>query len=52
MIHALFTDRELSVRQVESAVASAAARDHATGAPEPLMLPGATDIVRPLRVVR
>ena len=53
MIHALFTDRELSVRQVESAVASAAAaRDHAPDAPVPLTLPGATDIVRPLRVVR
>ena len=52
VIHALFTDRELNVRQVESAVAAAAARDHAPGAPEPLALPGTTDVVRPLRVVR
>jgi hypothetical protein len=52
MIHALFTDRELNVREVESAVAAAAVRDRAPGAPEPLTLPGTTDIVRPLRVVR
>jgi hypothetical protein len=52
MIHALFTDRELTVRQVESVVAAAAARDHRPGAPAPLVLPGATDVVRPLRIVR
>jgi hypothetical protein len=46
MIHALFTDRELTVRQ-----AAAAAPGRARGA-EPLVLPGATDVVRPLRVVR
>jgi hypothetical protein len=51
MIHALFTDRELSVRQIESAVA-AAARDHGAGATGPLALPGATDVVHPLRIVR
>jgi hypothetical protein len=52
MIHALFTDRELNVRQVESAVAAAAVRDRAPGALEPLVLPGTTDVVRPLRVLR
>ncbi len=59
MIHALFTDRELSVRQIEAAVASAENRHqdrndvrHDDRAPEPLAIPGAIDIVRPLRVVR
>ena len=52
MVHALFTDRELSVRQVESAVAAALARDHASGATAPLLLPGATDVVHLLRIVR
>jgi hypothetical protein len=52
MIHALFTDRELSVRQVESAVTAAAARDPASGVSAPLALPGATDVVHPLRIVR
>jgi hypothetical protein len=52
MIHALFTDRELNVRQVEAAVAAASVRDRAPGAPEPLGLPGTTDVVWPLRVVR
>jgi len=52
MIHALFTDRELSVRQIESAVAAARARDHAAGASAPLALPDATDVVHPLRIVR
>ncbi|HET6148218.1 MAG TPA: hypothetical protein VFH68_11860 [Polyangia bacterium] len=52
MVHALFTDRELSVRQIESAVAEAAARDDGAGATAPLALPGATDVVHPLRIVR
>ena len=51
MIHALFTDRELSVRQIEAAVASAE-RGHSPGASAPLAIPGAIDIVQPLRVVR
>jgi hypothetical protein len=51
MIHALFTDRELSVRQIEAAVASAE-RGHSPGASMPLAIPGAIDIVQPLRVVR
>jgi hypothetical protein len=51
MIHALFTDRELSVRQIEAAVASAE-RAHAPTASVPLAIPGAIDIVQPLRVVR
>jgi hypothetical protein len=51
MIHALFTDRELSVLQIEAAVASAE-RGHALGVPEPLAIPGVIDIVQPLRVVR
>ncbi len=56
MIHALFTDRELSVRQVEAAVASAehrrVERGQTMSGAEPLVLPGAIDIVQPLRVVR
>ena len=51
MIHALFTDRELSVRQIEAAVASAE-RAHSPSASVPLSIPGAIDIVQPLRVVR
>jgi hypothetical protein len=51
MIHALFTDRELSVRQIEAAVASAE-RAHSPSASVPLAIPGAIDIVQPLRVVR
>ena len=52
MIHALFTDRELSVRQIEAAVAWAQ-RGHTPGASSvPLAIPGAIDIVQPLRVVR
>ena len=52
MIHALFTDRELTVRQVEAAVAAAQAPHRATAAGAPLLLPGAVDVVQPLRVVR
>ncbi len=51
MIHALFTDRELSVRQVEDVVASLQSR-RASGAPEPLVIPGAIDVVQSLRVIR
>jgi hypothetical protein len=51
MIHALFTDRELSVRQIEAAVASAQ-RGHAPSASVPLAIPGVIDIVEPLRVMR
>lgn len=51
MIHALFTDRELSVRQVEEVVASLQS-GHASGAHEPLVIPGAIDVVQPLRVIR
>ena len=52
MIHALFTDREFTVRQVEAAVAAVAARDRTPGAPAALVLPGSVDVVRSLRVVR
>ncbi len=56
MVHALFTDRELSVRQVEAAVASSertrAEHGQSTGGVAPLVLPGAIDIVQPLRVMR
>lgn len=51
MIHALFTDRELSVRQVEEVVASLQS-GRASGAFEPLVIPGAIDVVQPLRVIR
>jgi hypothetical protein len=51
MIHALFTDREFSVREIEAAVAAASAHDRAAGASAPLVMPGTTDIVRPLRVL-
>jgi len=51
MIHALFTDRELSVRQIEGALA-AMAREHGPGGVAPLAFPGAIDVVRPLRIVR
>jgi len=52
MIHALFTDRELSVRQIEAAVASAQ-RGHTPAASSvPLAIPGAIDVVQPLRVMR
>jgi hypothetical protein len=51
MIHALFTDRELSVRQIETVVASMRQR-RSSGPPEPLAVPGAIDVVQPLRVVR
>jgi len=51
MIHALFTDRELSVRQVEEVVA-AAQSGRSSGAPEPLAIPGAIDVVQSLRVIR
>jgi hypothetical protein len=51
MIHALFTDRELSVRQIEAAVASVE-RGRSPGAPAPLAIPGAIDVVQPLRVIR
>jgi hypothetical protein len=48
MIHALFSDRELTVRQVEGAFA-AAAKDGKGRTPT---FPDATDVVRPLLVVR
>jgi hypothetical protein len=52
MMHALFTDRQLTVRQVEAVVAAAAARDRTPGAPSPLAIPGVTDVTRALRVMR
>jgi hypothetical protein len=52
MIHALFTDRELTVRQVEAAGAAAATSHRASGPGSPLLLPGAVDVVQPLRVLR
>jgi hypothetical protein len=51
MIHALFTDRELSVRQIEGALA-AMAREPGPRGVTPLLFPGAIDVVRPLRIVR
>ena len=51
MIHALFTDRELSVRQVEEVVASLQS-GRASAASERLVIPGAIDVVQPLRVIR
>lgn len=51
MMHALFTDGELNVRQVEEAVA-AAQSGRSAGAPEPLAISGAIDVVQPLRVIR
>ena len=51
MIHALFTDRDLSVRQIEGALA-AMAREPGPRGVTPLVFPGATDVVRPLRIVR
>jgi hypothetical protein len=51
MIHALFTDRELSVRQIEGALA-AMAREPGPRGVTPLVFPGAIDVVRPLRIQR
>jgi hypothetical protein len=48
MIHALFTDRELTVHQIEAAVAAAAR--HGGDGRGPLSLPGATDVVQSLKV--
>ena len=51
MIHALFTDQELSVRQVEAEVA-AVQSGRSAGATEPLAIQGVVDVVQPLRVMR
>jgi hypothetical protein len=51
MIHALFTDREISVRQIEGALAASAAHGQMAGVSAPLTLPGATDVVRPMRIL-